>query len=94
MRWVLSLAAEIFSYAISVGRDRYTGRPCTRAISRQEVKSVDEDFMTYEDEAVGQYTVDLSVGVLFSSEIGLGNGKLFGSFLVRVKPVVYDQDDE
>ena len=45
---------------------------------------MDEDYMTHENEAVGQHAVDLCVGVLFSSEIGLGNGELFGGFLVRV----------
>ena len=50
--------------------------------------------MTYENEAVGQHTVDLCGGVVFSSEVGLGNGELFSGFLVRVKPVIYDQRDE
>ena len=94
MIWVLSLAAEILSYAMSVGRERYTGRPCTGVISRKKDASADEWFMTYENEAVGQHTVDLCGGVVFSNEVGLGNGELFGGFLVRVKPVIYDQRDE
>ena len=43
--------------------------------------------MTYENQAVSQHAIDLDIGILFSGEVGLGNGELFGGFLIRVKPV-------
>lgn len=35
---------------------------------------------------VGEHAVDLNIGVLFSGEVGLRNGELFGGFLVRIEP--------
>ena len=87
LRGVFSLAGEILSYATSVGRVRYTGRPCARTIPCQQTASLDKDTIAYKNQAVSQHAIDLDIGVLFSGEVGLGNGELFCGFLIRVKPV-------
>ena len=43
--------------------------------------------MTHENQTVSQYAIDLDIGVLYLGEVGLGNGELFGGFLIRIKPV-------
>ena len=49
--------------------------------------------LTYRNDTVGQYAVNLDVGVLFSGEVGLRNRELFGGSLVRVKPGYVGQHD-
>ena len=48
--------------------------------------SGDKGMTTYASHTVGQHTVNFNIGVLLSGEVSLGDGELFGGFLVRVKP--------
>lgn len=69
-----------------MGREIYTGRPCARTASCQQIESRDKAGATHGNNTIGQHTVDLDVSVLFSGEVGLREGELFGGFLIRVEP--------
>ena len=68
------------------GKGKIHGSSLRKSDPTSKAVSSDKGIRTYGNQTVSQHTVDLDIGVLRAGEVSLGDGKLFGGFLVRIKP--------
>jgi hypothetical protein len=68
------------------GEINWPSLPKSYLTSESHLQRRHTDIVAYRDDAVGQYTINLDVGVIFSGKAGLRKGKLFCGSQVRVKP--------